>query len=80
MKNLLLRLIANRTGVIEDQVRILFRFHLPVSLLHQGANDLFRVMHIHLAAKGFQVEGFGARRHFFFLQGIHDLRFRHHSL
>src|SRR5713101_6752360 len=37
------------------KISLLDRFHLAVALVR--ANDLFRVMHIHLAAEGFEVEG-----------------------
>ncbi len=56
VKNFLLRLIANRAGVVKDQVRLLDRLHLPVPFLHQRANDFFRVMHIHLAPKRLQIK------------------------
>ena len=56
MKHLLLRLIPDGAGVIQNQVGLLHRLHLPVSFMHQRSNNLFRVMDIHLAAKGLKVE------------------------
>ena len=58
VKNLLFRLVADGTGVIEDQAGILFRLDLPVTFVLQCADDLFRVMGIHLAAEGLQIKGF----------------------
>src|SRR5260370_7363263 len=42
-------------GPLRIKSALLDRLHLAVALVR--ANDLFRVMHIHLAAEGFQVEG-----------------------
>ena len=58
MEDLLLRLVADRTGVVKDQVGIFFRLHLPVALLPQRANHLFGVMGIHLAAERLQIKCF----------------------
>ena len=52
VKDLLLGFVADRTGVVEDQAGIFFGLDLPVALMLQCANDLFRVMGIHLAAEG----------------------------
>ncbi len=52
IEDLLLRLVADRTGVIENQPGIFFRLHPPVSLLLQRANHLFGVVGVHLAAEG----------------------------
>ena len=57
MEDLLLRLVANGAGVVQNQVGLLDRLYLFVSLVHQRANDLFGVMHVHLAAEGFEVKG-----------------------
>jgi len=57
VKDLLLRLVANGAGVVEDQAGIFLRLDLPVTFVLQCANDLFRVMGIHLAAKGLYIEG-----------------------
>jgi hypothetical protein len=56
VKNLLLRLVANRTGVEQNQRSRIGVIDLLVAALHQCADDLFRVMHIHLAAKRFEIE------------------------
>ena len=64
MEDLLLRLIANGAGVVEDKAGILLGFNLPVALLAQGADHLFGVMGVHLAAEGLQIECFlGCHRH-----------------
>ena len=58
VEDLLLRLVADGAGVVEDQAGIFFRLHLPVALLPECANHLLRVMGIHLAAEGLKIEGF----------------------
>src|SRR5947209_5599285 len=58
MEDFLFGLVANGTGVIENQVGFLHGFHLPIALMHQRANDFFRVMDVHLAAKGLKVKRF----------------------
>jgi hypothetical protein len=56
MKNLLFGFVADGARVVKDQSRFLYCFHLAISLMDQRADDLLRVMHIHLAAKSFQVK------------------------
>ena len=58
MENFLFRLVADRTRVIEDEIGLLDRLHLPIAFLHQRPHDLFRVVDVHLAAESFQVKGF----------------------
>src|SRR5262245_54439780 len=58
MKDLLLGFVSDRTRVVKDQVSRLYCVHLSVALLHERADDFFGIMHIHLAAKGFQVKRF----------------------
>src|ERR1700756_3997017 len=58
MKNLLLRLVANGAGVVEDEIRFLNRRDLPVALRQERAHDFLRVMHVHLAAESLWVEVF----------------------
>ena len=58
VEDLLLGLIADAAGVVEDQRGFLGRFHLRIALLHQRADDLLRIVGIHLAAEGFDVESF----------------------
>jgi hypothetical protein len=58
IENLLLGLIANAASVVEDQVRLFGRLHLRIALLDERADDFFGVVDIHLAAEGFEVEGF----------------------
>src|ERR1700727_3113964 len=56
IETLLLRLVPNGARVVQHQPGLFHRLHLPVHLTAQRANDLFRVMDVHLAAKGFEVE------------------------
>ena len=56
MEDLLLGLIADRAGVIEDEVGIFFALDLAIALRDERAHDLFRVVEIHLAAKGLDVK------------------------
>jgi|SRR5579871_1026867 len=58
MKDLLLGFVADGAGVVEDQSRFFYGLDLAISLVHQCADDFLRVMHIHLAAKGFKVKRF----------------------
>ena len=58
VENLLLRFIADGAGVVENQVGLLDRVYLLIAFVDQRADDFFRVMDVHLAAEGFQVEGF----------------------
>ena len=64
MENFLLRFIADGAGVVEDQAGLLDRFDLPIAFVDQRADDFFGVVDVHLAAEGFEVEGFvGIPRH-----------------
>ena len=56
IEHLLLRLIADGAGVVQNQRRIDFGLDLAVTFLHQSPNDFFRVMGIHLAAESFNVK------------------------
>jgi hypothetical protein len=58
VEDLLFGFVADGAGVVEDQAGVFFRLHLPVALVAKSANDLLRVMGIHLAAEGLKVEGF----------------------
>ncbi len=58
MKDLLLGLIADRAGVVEDEVGIFLALHLLVAFRDERAHDLFRVVKVHLAAKGLDVKSF----------------------
>ena len=53
---LLLRFVANATGVIENEFRLLGLLHLAIPLLHQRADNFFRVVRVHLATKGLDVK------------------------
>src|SRR5690349_16322464 len=57
MKDLLLSFVADGAGVVKNQMGLFDGLHLTIPLMHQRADDFFRVMHIHLAAKGLQVKG-----------------------
>src|SRR5215469_18966277 len=58
VKHLLLGLIADGAGVIEDQVGIFFALNLTVALGDERPHDLFRVVEVHLATEGFDVKRF----------------------
>ncbi len=62
VEDLLLGLVADGTGVVQDEVGGFFGLDLGVALVLERPDDLFRVVDIHLAAEGFDVEGAGARR------------------
>ena len=57
VENLLLSLVPDGAGIVENQVGLLDRLHLPIAFLYQRADDLFGIVHIHLTAEGFEVEG-----------------------
>src|SRR5438046_1514471 len=63
MKHLLLGFVADGTRVVQNQVGCVNGFHLGVTLLHERADHLLRVMHIHLAAEGLEVKRFLCGRH-----------------
>ena len=56
IEDFLLGLIANRAGVVDNQLRFLDRGNLRVALVDQSANDFFRVMRIHLATESLDVK------------------------
>ena len=56
MKDLLLGLIADRAGVVHDEVGLFLALDLRVALGDERAHDLLRVVEVHLAAKGLDVE------------------------
>ncbi len=58
VEDLLLGLVADGTGVVENQPGLCFGVHLAVALTLKRANDFFRVMGVHLAAEGLKIEGF----------------------
>jgi len=57
MKHLLLGLVADRAGVVEDQVGLLDGLDLAIALLDERADDFLGVVDIHLASEGFEVKG-----------------------
>ena len=57
VEHLLLGFIADAAGVVEDQLGFFGRLHLLVALMQQRADDLFRVVRVHLAPEGLDVEG-----------------------
>jgi hypothetical protein len=57
MEHLLFGLIADATGVIKDQLGFLGGFNFLIALMEQRADDLLRIVGIHLAPKGLDVEG-----------------------
>jgi hypothetical protein len=56
MEDLLLCLIADGAGVVEDEIGFFDGRDLAVALGYERADDLLGVMHIHLAAESFEVE------------------------
>ena len=58
VEDLLLGLVADGAGVVEDQAGFFFGLDLAIALVQQCANDLFGVMGIHLAPESLKVEGF----------------------
>ena len=56
IEDLLLRLIADGAGVVQNQRRVDFGLHLAIAFLHQRPNDFFRVMGVHLASESFNVK------------------------
>jgi len=58
MEDLLLGFVADGAGVVEDEAGFLLSLDLAVALGQERADDLFRVMDVHLAAKGLNVERF----------------------
>jgi hypothetical protein len=63
VEDLLLGLVADRAGVVNDQVGVLFALHLRVALRDERAHDLFGVVEIHLAAEGLDVKRLLRRTH-----------------
>ena len=58
VEDLLLRLIADRAGVVQNQASRRLVLHLGIPLLLQRPNDFFAVMGVHLAAEGFDIKRF----------------------
>ena len=56
VEDLLLRLVADRAGVVQDQPRVGLVLHPHVPLMLQRPNHLLRVMGIHLASKRLDIE------------------------
>ena len=56
VKDLLLGFVTNRAGIVEDQVGFLHGLYLAIAFGDERADDLFRVMHVHLAAEGLEVK------------------------
>ena len=67
VEDFLFRLIADGACVVEDQSGFFDGGNLAVSLGQQRADNLLRIVDVHLAAKDFQVERLcGIRRHRYF--------------
>ncbi len=56
IENFLLGLVADRAGVVENQIGLFDRLDLPIAFLHERPHDLFGVVDVHLAAESFEVE------------------------
>jgi hypothetical protein len=57
VEDLLLGLVADGAGVVEDQAGVGLVLDAGVALLLERADDFFGVMGVHLAAEGFDIEG-----------------------
>ena len=57
VEDLLLGLVTDGAGVVEDEAGVGLVLDLGVALGLEGADDFFRVVRVHLAAEGFDVEG-----------------------
>ena len=57
VEHLLFGFIADAAGVVEDQLGFLGGLDLLIALMEQRADDLLRVVRIHLAPEGLDVEG-----------------------
>jgi hypothetical protein len=60
VEHLLFGLVANRARVVQHQFGVFRRFHLRQALADKRADHLLGIVHIHLAAKRLDVEGFHA--------------------
>jgi hypothetical protein len=58
MVDLLLGLVANTARVVKDMGCFVGRIHLTKALLEHGADDLFRIVGIHLATERFEIKSF----------------------
>ena len=56
VKDFLFGLIADAAGVVEDQLGRFHGLHLLVALVNQCSDDLLRIVRIHLAPEGLDVE------------------------
>ena len=57
VEHLLLSLIADAAGVVKDQLGFLRGFNLLIPLMQQCADDLLRIVGVHLAPERLDVEG-----------------------
>jgi hypothetical protein len=64
VEDLLLSLVPDRAGVVEDKPSLFFSFDLRVALVEQSADHFLGVVGIHLAAEGFEIECFSGRHNY----------------
>ena len=64
VEDLLLGLVADGTGVVEDEVGLLDGVDPAISLGDERTDDLLGVVYIHLASEGFDKESFRCRTHY----------------
>jgi hypothetical protein len=64
VKDFLLSLVANGTGIVENQLGLLDGIDLAVSLGDERADDLLGVVNVHLASEGLDKEGFLPQTHY----------------
>jgi hypothetical protein len=63
MEDFLLGFVADRAGVVNDEVGVLFALHLRITFGDERSHDLFGVVEVHLAAEGFDVKRLLLRTH-----------------
>ena len=57
VKNFLFGLVANAARVVKHQLGVFECGDLEITLVDQRAHDFFRIVRVHLAAEGLDVEG-----------------------
>ena len=68
VEDLLLGLVPNAARIVEHQPGILGPLDLRIARGHERADHLFGIVRVHLAAEGFDVEGFPRHGAFILVQ------------
>jgi hypothetical protein len=58
MKHFLLRFIADAARIVKNQFRLIRRRDLGITFADERTDDFLRIVSVHLAAEGFDVEVF----------------------